>query len=69
MPAWSEDFVEQYFDGRLELRIHRDRPVVGLLRPNLLVLPRIRSTDSVSVLLISGTLDAAERADLYAVAR
>jgi hypothetical protein len=29
MPAWSEDFVEKYLDGRLPVRLERRRPVVG----------------------------------------
>jgi len=29
MPAWSEDFVERYLDGKLPLRQKRAKPVVG----------------------------------------
>jgi hypothetical protein len=29
MPAWSEDFVEKYLDGRLPVRLEHSKPVVG----------------------------------------
>ena len=40
IPAWSEDFVEHYCDGKVRLRSKSDRPVVGYCGYTAVVKPK-----------------------------